>query len=102
MSLIKFLMPDNHFLLLKFLIAKVSILTQCNFTCNRTENMNIIRTKLNKISRLMGVWLPQSAMKEDPDPSEASSAKGAFRLGVGLEEMKACCCQEIEKRRALC
>lgn len=83
-------MPDNHFLLLKFLIAKVSILTQSNFTCNKADNMNIIRTKLNKISRLMGVWLPQSVMKGgDPDPRETSSTKGAFRLGVGLDEMKA-------------
>lgn len=37
-SIMKILMPDNHFLLFKFLVAKVSIFTQYNFTCSKADN----------------------------------------------------------------
>lgn len=55
---------------------------------------------MNKVSRLMWIWLPQSEMDGGgPEASEASSDKGAIGLGVLWEEMKGCCYQDIEKSK---
>lgn len=62
--------------------------------------MNTRRTKLNEMSGLLWVWLPQSGMKGGgPDLGEASSDKGVFRLGEWWEEMNVCSYPETETRK---